>query len=53
LIVQLLQNELGVKCDIWDPTRFMQLELSPKQATELQEIGPQLSVAVGAALAAL
>ncbi len=51
-IVQVLQNELMVECRTWNPTTFLQSELPPVQAAELDQVAPQLAVAVGAALAA-
>jgi type IV pilus assembly protein PilM len=53
LIVQGLQTELMLECQAWDPTKALQIELPPQQAAELEQIAPQLAVAVGAALAAL
>jgi type IV pilus assembly protein PilM len=53
LIVQELQTELMLECQAWDPTKALQIELPPPQATELEQVTPQLAVAVGAALAAL
>ena len=52
-VLRKLQNELAVECKTWDPTSFLEAELSPQQAAELPEVGPQLGVAVGTALAAL
>ena len=53
IILQLLQNELLLECKPWSPTQALRLELPPEQAAEIEEVGPQLTVAVGAALAAL
>jgi hypothetical protein len=36
----------------WDPTGFLQLALPGQQAVEVEQVGPQLTVAIGAALAA-
>ena len=52
-IVQKLQQELMVECKILNPTSFLQLELLPHQTAEIEQIAPQLTVALGAALAAL
>jgi len=52
VIVELLQAELMVECKTWQPTAFLQSELSPDQATELEQVGPQLTVAIGAAVTA-
>jgi len=53
VILQALQTELMIECKTWNPTSFMRLELPPEQTAEVEQIGPQLAVAVGAALAAL
>jgi hypothetical protein len=42
-----------VDCMRWNPTRFLQLSLPEHQAKELEQVGSQLGVAVGAALVAL
>lgn len=52
-ILQTLQGELGLECRTWNPTGFMQHALPPQQVAELEPISPQLTVAVGAALAML
>jgi len=51
VVMQTLQAELMVECKTWDPTRFLQMDLPPAQAAQMGEVGPQLAVAVGAALA--
>lgn len=51
-IVQVLQNELMAECRTWNPAAFLRSELPPVQAAELEQIAPQLAVAIGAALAA-
>jgi type IV pilus assembly protein PilM len=53
VVMRALQNELLVECKTWDPTAFLQMELPPQQAAEIEQVAPRLSVAVGAALAAL
>ena len=53
LIRQLLQAELMTTCNTWNPTAAVQSALSPQQAAELDAIAPQLTVAIGAAVAAL
>jgi len=53
LIVQMLQTELMAECKNWSPTGFMQQALPPQQVAEIEQVSPQLAVAVGAALAAL
>jgi type IV pilus assembly protein PilM len=52
LILQILHSEMLVDCKTWNPIQFMQLALPGQQAVEMEHIGPQLAVAVGAALAA-
>ncbi len=53
MIMQLLHTELIVECKTWNPTTFLQLALPGQQAVEIEHVGPQLTVAIGAALAAL
>jgi type IV pilus assembly protein PilM len=52
-IVSTLQREIMIDCKVFDPTTFLQMELTPQQAAEIEQIAPQLTVALGAALAAL
>ena len=49
-IVQMLQNELFVECKSWNPTTSLQLALPPQQIADVEQIAPQLSVAIGAAI---
>ncbi len=51
-IVQALQVELMVPCQKWNPTSFMTLALPPQLMGEIEAVAPQLTVAVGAGLAA-
>ena len=53
VIVQALQQELMLECKILNPAASLQMELSPQQREELEQVGPQLTVALGAALAGL
>lgn len=53
LILQTLQAELVAECKTWNPVSFCQLSLPPQQAAELDHIAPQLTAAVGTALATL
>lgn len=53
MIMQMLHQELLVECKTWNPTSFLQLALPGQQAVEVDHIGPQLTVAIGAALAAI
>jgi type IV pilus assembly protein PilM len=52
LILQMLKTELLAECKPWDPLTFLQSELPPQQAAEIDQVAPQLAVAVGAAMAA-
>jgi type IV pilus assembly protein PilM len=52
MILQMLNSELMLEFKTWNPTGFLQLALPGQQAVEVEQIGPQLTVAIGAALAA-
>jgi type IV pilus assembly protein PilM len=52
MILQMLHSELIVECKTWNPTASLQLALPGQQAVEIEQVGPQLSVAIGVALAA-
>jgi type IV pilus assembly protein PilM len=52
LILQSLQTELLVECKPWNPLSFLQMAVPPAQVAELEQVAPQLAVAVGAGLAA-
>lgn len=52
MIIQMLHAELLADCKIWNPTSFLQLALPGQQAVEIDHVGPQLTVAIGTALAA-
>ncbi|HUA37043.1 MAG TPA: pilus assembly protein PilM [Candidatus Sulfopaludibacter sp.] len=52
LILQMLHSELVVDCKAWDPTAFLQLALPGQQTVDMEHIAPQLTVAIGAAMAA-
>jgi type IV pilus assembly protein PilM len=52
-IVQTLQREMMIDCKILNPATFLQMELPPQQAAEIEQLAPQLTVALGAALAVL
>src|SRR5882724_843205 len=52
-IIQILQTELMVPCVSWNPTNCLSMALPPQQMGEVDQIAPQLAVAIGAALAAL
>ena len=53
MILQMLHSELIVECKTWNPTGFLQISLPGQQAVEIEHIGSQLTVAIGAALAAI
>lgn len=53
LIVQLLQTELMAECKCWDPLSFVQHSLPPQQAADIDQVAPQLAVAVGTAVASI
>ena len=53
VVLRALQTELLVECKTWDPTRFLQMELPAQQAADIEHVGSQLGVALGAAFAAL
>jgi type IV pilus assembly protein PilM len=52
MILQMLHSELLLECKTWNPTGFLQLALPGQQAVEVDHIGSQLTVAIGAALSA-
>jgi type IV pilus assembly protein PilM len=52
VIVRALQQEMLIDCAVLNPTSFLQLELSPMQTAELEQVAPQLTIAIGAAVAA-
>ena len=53
LILQILQGELSAECKTWNPAGTFELQLPAPQAADLEHIAPQLTVAIGAALAAI
>jgi type IV pilus assembly protein PilM len=53
MILQMLHAEMIVECKTWNPTTFLQLALPGQQAVEIEHVGSQLTVAVGAALSAI
>jgi len=50
-IVKTLQTELLAECKPWNPLSFLQVALPPQQLAEIEHVAPQLTVAVGAAVA--
>ena len=53
MILQMLHAEMIVECKTWNPTGFLQLALPGQQSVEIEHLGSQLTVAIGAALAAI
>jgi type IV pilus assembly protein PilM len=51
-IVKSLETELMVPCTSWNPTSKLQLTLPPAQVPEIEQMAPQLTVAIGTAAAA-
>lgn len=52
IVVQMLHSEIMAECRTWNPTGFLKIALPGQQAVEIEHIGPQLTVAIGTALAA-
>jgi type IV pilus assembly protein PilM len=52
MFLEMLQAVMIAECKTWNPASFLQLALPGQQAVEIEHVGPQLSVAIGAALAA-
>lgn len=53
LIVQALKTELGIECVPWNPTSFLHVSVPERQTEEIEQVAPQLTVAIGAGLTAL
>ena len=51
-IVQFLQTELMVPCELWSPAKTLAMSLPPERMGEIEQVAPQLSVAIGAAISA-
>jgi type IV pilus assembly protein PilM len=51
-MVQALQSELMIEARTWNPARSLTLELPPEQVAEIEQVAPQLAVALGAGIAA-
>ncbi len=51
MILQMLHSELITECKTWNPTSCLQMALPGQQAVEIEHLGSQLTVAIGAALA--
>ena len=50
--LDMLRAEMIVECKTWNPALSLQLALPGQQAAEIEYVGPQLGVAIGAAMAA-
>ena len=50
-LVHTLQTELMVPCRTWNPAGFLTLSLPPERVAEIEQVSPQLNVAVGTAVA--
>jgi Tfp pilus assembly PilM family ATPase len=53
MFLEMLRAEMIVECKTWNPTAFLQLALPAQQAVEIEHMGPQLAVAIGAGVAAM
>ena len=51
-MIQALQEELMVPCKTWNPVKTLQMALDPQQTGEIEQVAPQLAVAIGAAASA-
>jgi type IV pilus assembly protein PilM len=51
-MVQAVQSELMIETRTWNPARSLKLELPPEQVAEIEQVAPQLAVAIGAGIAA-
>jgi type IV pilus assembly protein PilM len=51
-LLQCLQNQLMVPCKSWNPARSLHMDLSPDKMGEIEQIAPQLTVAIGVAATA-
>jgi type IV pilus assembly protein PilM len=49
-IAKCLQSELFVPARLWNPAAFMELGLPPQLVGESEQVAPQLTVAIGAAV---
>jgi type IV pilus assembly protein PilM len=52
-ISQTLRHELMVECTPWNPVGFLKTTLPSDQTAELEQVAPQLTVAIGTALTVL
>jgi type IV pilus assembly protein PilM len=52
-LLRSLQAELMVPCKMWNPAQRLELSLPVEQRAGLEQVAPQLTVAIGTAVAAL
>ncbi len=52
-LLRSLQAELMVPCKMWNPAQHLELALPVEQRASLEQLTPQLAVAIGSAVAAL
>ena len=52
-IIETLRRELMAECRTWNPLTSLKLALPSEQMAEIEQVAPQLTVAVGAAVSAL
>ena len=50
-VIETLQSELMVPSQTWNPTSFLTMALPPQQMGEIETSAPQLTVAIGGAMA--
>lgn len=53
VFLEMLRAEMIAECKTWNPTAFLQLALPAQQSVEVEQMGPQLAVAIGAGVAAM
>jgi Tfp pilus assembly PilM family ATPase len=51
IVMASLQNEMMLECRTWNPASALEMELAPELMSEIEQVCPNLAVAVGAALA--
>jgi len=51
-IIKSLESELMVPCKAWSPVANLQMALPPAQISEIEQVAPQLTVAMGTAAVA-
>lgn len=52
-LLGMLRQELMVECRPWNPAASLQMAAPPNQAGEIEQVAPQLAVAIGTALTVL